>query len=50
MARQLALIETRDKEWRLDEETRETGREGVRQAREALRRALEHPQQHQPAA
>jgi hypothetical protein len=38
MERQLALIDT-PADWRLDEQTRETGRDGVAQAREALRQA-----------
>ncbi|MGH9246211.1 MAG: hypothetical protein ACRD29_18255 [Acidimicrobiales bacterium] len=40
MARQLALIET-EPDWRLDDDTREIGREGIAQAREALRAALQ---------
>jgi hypothetical protein len=50
MARQLVLIETREREWKLDEHTREAGREGIRQAREELRRALEQRHTQQPAA
>lgn len=41
MARQLRLLEVREPEWKLDERTREVGREGVEQAREALRRAMQ---------
>jgi hypothetical protein len=40
MERQLVLLEDDQSEWRLDERTREVGRQGVEQAREALRRAL----------
>jgi hypothetical protein len=40
MERQLALIEPEDHDWKLDDETRERGIEGVRAAREALRLAL----------
>ena len=46
MERQLALLEVNRKEWKLDERTREVGKQGVEQAREALRRALreaDHP-------
>lgn len=39
MARQLALIEVKDKDWKLDDRTREVGRKGVAAAREALRQA-----------
>ncbi len=41
MDRQLVLIEVedRDQDWRLDEETRQTGLRGVAAAREALRRS-----------
>ena len=40
MERQLVLIEASGAEWRLDERTKEIGKEGIRQAREALRDAL----------
>jgi hypothetical protein len=40
MERQLALIDPEDHDWKLDDETRERGMEGVRAAREALRLAL----------
>jgi hypothetical protein len=46
MERQLKLLEVREAEWKLDERTREVGKQGVEQAREALRRALQeanHP-------
>jgi hypothetical protein len=46
MARQLKLMEVSEPEWKLDEHTREVGKQGVEQAREALRRALQeahHP-------
>ena len=39
MEEQLVLIEGPEPEWRLDERTREAGRRGVEQAREALREA-----------
>jgi hypothetical protein len=39
MADQLRLIEADDPEWHLDEQTRETGRRGVAEARRALRGA-----------
>ena len=41
MARQLKLLEVNEPEWKLDEHTREVGKQGVEQAREALRRALQ---------
>lgn len=40
MARQLVLIEAPDIDWRLDERTREIGREGIAQARAALAEAI----------
>ncbi|MDQ3978924.1 MAG: hypothetical protein M3314_05160 [Actinomycetota bacterium] len=36
---QLVLLEDDDQQWRLDERTREIGRRGVAQARQALRQA-----------
>ncbi len=36
MARQLVLLDEDDADWRLDEETRRIGREGVARARAAL--------------
>jgi hypothetical protein len=39
MERQLVLIEDNDSDWRLDERTRQLGREGVAAARVALREA-----------
>ena len=36
---QLVLLDDDDREWRLDERTREIGRRGVALAREALRQA-----------
>jgi hypothetical protein len=39
MERQLALLEVNRKAWKLDERTREVGKQGVEQARAALRRA-----------
>jgi hypothetical protein len=38
MKRQLALLEDTPSVWRLDEHTRAVGRQGIAQAREALRR------------
>ena len=40
MARQLVLIEASEVDWRLDERTREMGREGIAQARAALAEAV----------
>jgi hypothetical protein len=40
MTRQLVLIEDREKDWRLDERTREAGRKGVAEARKALAEAM----------
>lgn len=42
MERQLALIEPTTTVWRLDERTREVGKRGVEQARQAMREALAH--------
>ena len=39
MATQLLLIDTSTPSWKLDRQTREIGRRGVAEAREALRRA-----------
>ena len=39
MQRQLDLLDERDADWRLDEETKTVGMRGVAEAREALRRA-----------
>jgi len=39
MERQLSLLGEREVEWRLDEDTKTIGRQGVAAAREALRRA-----------
>ena len=39
MTRQLVLIEHEKSDWRLDERTREVGRKGLAEAREALREA-----------
>jgi len=39
MATQLVLLDTTSPVWKLDPETREIGRRGVAEAREALRRA-----------
>ena len=40
MERQLVLIEDTGSDWRIDERTRQLGREGVAAARAALREAL----------
>jgi hypothetical protein len=40
MERQLVLIEHTGSDWRLDERTRELGREGVAAARAALQETL----------
>lgn len=39
MTTQLKLIETGEVDWRLDEHTKEIGRQGIARARAALRRA-----------
>jgi hypothetical protein len=39
MARQLVLLETRAADWRLDERTKELGRQGLAKARRALQEA-----------
>jgi hypothetical protein len=39
MERQLVLIEDTDSDWRLDERTRQLGRQGVAAARVALQEA-----------
>ncbi|MCU1379465.1 MAG: hypothetical protein JWN29_2448 [Acidimicrobiales bacterium] len=39
MATQLLLLDTSSRTWKLDRQTREIGRRGVAEAREALRRA-----------
>src|SRR5690606_39024718 len=49
MENQLQLIET-PKDWRLDEETRAIGRQGLRAAREALARAHRAPTEDQRSA
>jgi hypothetical protein len=41
MESQLTLIDTEPVDWRLDEQTREVGFEGIAQARAALRAARE---------
>jgi hypothetical protein len=40
MERQLVLLEDTESDWRLDERTRQLGRQGVAAARVALREAL----------
>jgi len=53
MATQLLLIDTDSPSWKLDRQTREIGRRGVAEAREALRRAAgtssQRPARHQAA-
>ncbi|HVF13778.1 MAG TPA: hypothetical protein VM942_04215 [Acidimicrobiales bacterium] len=39
MQEQLLLLPSDDRPWRLDERTREVGRQGIEQARAALRQA-----------
>jgi hypothetical protein len=39
MERQLVLLDLEARDWRLDDRTREVGRQGVAAAREALRQA-----------
>jgi hypothetical protein len=39
MARQLELVERQATDWRLDERTRELGRQGLAEARRALQEA-----------
>jgi hypothetical protein len=48
--KQLALIETPRKVWKLDRKTIETGRKGVAQARAALREAAERNRQDEEQA
>jgi hypothetical protein len=43
MERQLVLLEEAPREWRLDDRTREVGRQGVAAARKALRQAAQRP-------
>jgi hypothetical protein len=43
MERQLVLLES-ENPWRLDEQTKEIGRRGVAEAREALRKAKQAAQ------
>ena len=51
MARQLALLETRDDDqWRLDDSTRALGHKGVAQARRILHEALAAAREHNTAA
>lgn len=51
MERQLALIEERDVDYRLDERTREIGRRGIAAARDKLRAAAgEEPTRRRSAA
>jgi hypothetical protein len=39
MGRQLVLLDPKNIDWRLDERTRELGRQGIAEARRALREA-----------
>jgi hypothetical protein len=39
MEKQLVLVEPTERPWELDERTRQVGKRGLEQAREALRRA-----------
>jgi hypothetical protein len=39
MAHQLVLIDARDADWRLDEHTREVGRQGLAEARRRLQQS-----------
>jgi hypothetical protein len=51
MARQLALLETRDDDqWRLDDSTRALGHRGVAEARRILHEALAAAREHDTAA
>jgi hypothetical protein len=40
MGRQLVLLDPKNVDWRLDERTRELGRQGIADARRALNQAL----------
>jgi hypothetical protein len=40
MTRQLLLVDPRDTDWRLDERTRDLGRQGIAEARRQLREAV----------
>jgi hypothetical protein len=39
MGRQLVLLDPKNIDWRLDERTREAGRRGIAEARQALKEA-----------
>jgi hypothetical protein len=41
MTRQLLLVDPRDTDWRLDERTRELGRQGIAEARRQLQEAVQ---------
>lgn len=45
MATQLALLDSTAPDWKIDPETREIGRRGIAEAREALRRATARTEQ-----
>ncbi len=47
MTRQLVLIESSEADWRLDEHTREVGRAGIAEARQALAEAVRRSKQQQ---
>jgi hypothetical protein len=47
--KQLELIDPPSRAWKLDRKTIETGRKGIAEAREALRRANERLQQSEAA-
>jgi hypothetical protein len=49
MADQLALIDVRPTDWRLDERTIERGKEGVRNARLALRESVKRAEKRRAA-
>lgn len=49
MGTQLLLLDTNASSWKLDRKTREIGRRGVAEAREALRRAASGNDRRRPA-
>lgn len=49
MGTQLLLLDTASPSWKLDRKTREIGRRGVAEAREALRRAAGGTDSRRPA-
>jgi hypothetical protein len=50
MARQLDLMAARDTHWRLDDRTREVGRQGLAEARRGLAEARQRLRAARPAA